>query len=469
LNSPAYSPAYSSTASLDSAPLHLFHYLRTNRTALGFLLLTCTLMLMGLLLYAPQRQEGLLCGSAVARGARLRYANAIQGRSLSDMQRIQQQQGGAFIPSAPSTVTQYSPFATSPLPAIPPPSTAPGGVYLPIPPARTPQYWERRSFTAARPASIPDLPPVEDMQGKYAEWEAELKQLLEVNGNDVPTAFRAFLSPLLDPLEIRPASFQTVDQAVVLLDARQDAHMIFTLRHTMHLLGPGWGLIIFHTEANESWLIDQLKIRPGEPGEFIQLQRVEPIGTAQASSLVLSSVFYDRIGVETILLLQPDTLMLRSPFLGRPADLAHWDSLLAAYGYLGAPWAWCKEEWCLYGGGGGVSVRKASMMREVIAELRCSSESAQCERFDLFREQETNPDEQWKAEDTFLAHRIHAQRSRFTGRLANQVESSQFAQETDLAGARGDPFFLQKAWMFQKQEKYLPMIARVKEVYTRGK
>jgi hypothetical protein len=324
------------------SPFSVFGH--TTRAQAGFLTLTLGLMFVMLLLYKPSQQEGLLCGSNQAHRARLAYA--IEPRTMGEIQRIQARTKRTDVIGRPAP-EQIPTEADTPSDSVA--STgAESSIaihYVPIPAPRAPQLWERKTFTA--PAVLPaegekPRPPArsqEELQGDFRKWEGEFQSLLNQRHGNIMQAFREWIAPGVDPLIVKPEPLHTVDQSVVMLDGRQDPMVIFILKHTFHMLGPGWGLVIFHTQDNEAWFIDQLKIRPGESGEHIQLQRVQPIAKSQANSLAMSSVFYDRIGVETVLLIQPDAFMLRSPWLGTQVDRETWDRLLSSYGYIGAPWS----------------------------------------------------------------------------------------------------------------------------------
>ena len=232
----------------------------------------------------------------------------------------------------------------------------------------------------------------------------------------------------------------------------------------MHMLGPGWGLVIFHTADNEQWFVEQLKIRAGEAGEHIQMQRTNPIMKQQANALPMSSMFHERIGVETVILLQPDAFMLRSPWLNGPSsDRAAWDSLLSQWGYLGAPWGFPCDQWCKLGGNGGVSMRKRSFMLDVTTELRCGD--WECHRHDLFRDMESNPDAWWRTEDTYVAKVLYTHQHRWQGRLPNQEQSGVFSQEHLQLPVTISPFFVHKIWRYQDESRWLPLLAHVKQYY----
>ena len=125
------------------------------------------------------------------------------------------------------------------------------------------------------------------------------------------------------------------------------------------------------------WWITQLEIQPGGGGEFVELQRVEPIAFQQANALPTSQAFFDRLPkhIETILICQSDAVMLRSEYWPSAIhDGPTLSAMLDQYVYLGAPWRWCTAEqaWCQVAGNGGLSMRKRRAMEDLVRELRCT-------------------------------------------------------------------------------------------------
>jgi hypothetical protein len=145
--------------------------------------------------------------------------------------------------------------------------------------------------------------------------------------------------------------------------------------------------------------------------------------------LALSSVFLERVRVETMLLLAPNALLLRSPHLDGPSSSrTGWNALLSGFVTLASPWPWCKEEWCQLGGAAGATMRKRSVMSVVGSEVHCAD--WECSRQDLFGSPApTDADaDAWKGEETFVAKMVHRHQARWKGLLPGPKENAAFAQ-----------------------------------------
>lgn len=305
-----------------------------------------------------------------------------------------------------------------------------------------------------------------DQKARYKKWEVDFQVLLDKHKNPRP-ALEEWLSPAVAHLPINAARMHTVNQTVALLDGRMDPMFIFTLKHLFHMLGPNWGLIVFHTASNMEWWIDQLEIRPGGGGEHVVLQRVDPIAFQQANSLPASTVFYDRIPCETILIVQPDTMMLRSEYwpsgvVGGPTL----EAMMAQFAYLGSPWGWCKEDWCRVAGNGGLSMRKRSVMLDLTREVRCTHwECHWIEMFEFFSHQQTI---KWKhVEDTFFAYQLYDHAYKFApgvSQLATPEQHAWFSLEgKDFPGV--EPWFVHKVWNYMPHTRYGPLMAHTMQYY----
>lgn len=450
------------------SPFHIFGSQLRQQLAFGAVVLGVLLLL--LLLYKPQTQEGMLCGSRQAARARAGRYDRSHARSFPEVRAIQERQQEATQAHLDKIKDLVADLPVEELGT----EASPAGPHiLPLPPPKPLSSWDRKEYVPPAPeggpwgksSDYPGAPSADRVAADKRRWESEFQNLLNARGGNVMSAFHDFIARGVDPLEVRAAPLHTVDQSVAVLDGRQDPMVIFIIKHTFHLLGPGWGLVIFCTSDNEGWFIDQLKIRKGEAGEHIQLQRVHPIHKGQANSLPMSTVFHERVGVETVLLVQPDAFMLRSPWLDGPSSSREaWNSLMSQWGYIGAPWGWCHDDWCKWGGNGGASLRKRSVMRDVCSELRCGD--WECHRHDLFRDMDRHGDAWWRTEDTFVAKVLHQHQHRWRGRLPDQRQSAEFAQE-HLQVDDVSPFFVHKIWNYQPQSRWLPIIAHVKQ-YCQG-
>lgn len=512
----------------------------TKRQRLLFGAMVMALLLLTLLFYTPQQQGGLLCGSKQALRARAN-ANVINARSWSEVRAMQEQArlNGGRASNAFNSVAAAG-DGMDPATMQPPPTSIIAAALqpflLPLAAPFAPRLWARKEFTPPAPAGgpmgrstdYPDAPTPEQTQANYRRWEGELTKLVAEHKDKggVPAAIRAFLSPAVDQLPIRAAPLRAVDQAVVMVLVGggvgvepRDPGVLFTLRHAMHLLGPGWGLVVFHAPEDEDWLAEQLQTGHGQPGEHIELQRVHVAGDKAAPSpLALSSVFLERVRVETMLLLAPNAVLLRSPHLDGPSSSRDgWNHLLSGFVTLASPWPWCKEEWCQLGGTAGASMRKRSVMSVVGSEVLCAD--WECVRQDIFGGSSAPTDgdaDAWKGEETFVAKMVHRHQARWKGLLPGPKENAAFAQSqvqvddvevrsgAGLAALGGSdssaaqlsshlliltvvfasrcclgtrlfslspllslrqPFFVHKIWDFQPESRWLPLVAHVKQYY----
>lgn len=308
----------------------------------------------------------------------------------------------------------------------------------------------------------------EDKVAKFKQWEADFQVLLDKH-RDARAALHEWLGSAVDHISINAAPMHLTNRTVAVLDGRKDQPFVFILKHAMRMLGPGWGLIVFHTFDNEKWWVDQLDIRVGGHGEHVHMQRVDPIKYTQANSLAASPAFYERIpaNVETIILMQPDTMTLRSDYLpgakyGGPS-LQH---LLTTYAYLGSPWGWCDAAWCRVGGNGGVSMRKRTAMLDLSQEMRC--DDWQCKPICMYEHFSVQQEIKMKhVEDTMFAWQLHDHAYKYTAgvsQLPTPDISAWFALEGhDVPGA--SPYFIHKVWNYMSHLRYGPLMAHTKQYY----
>lgn len=331
-------------------------------------------------------------------------------------------------------------------------------------------YYDPRSPAVRARSRNPWSPFVDaaDKVARFKQWEVEFNGLLEKHRDAMP-ALRAWIGTAVDHLSINAAPMYAVNRTIAILDGRKDDSFIFVLKHAMHMLGSGWGLIIFHTAENEQWWVDQLEIKAGGGGQYVQLQCVEPITFAQANSLAASPAFYERIPIncETIIVMQPDTMMLRSDYLpGASYAGPSFSHLIDTYAYLGAPWSWCTDPWCRVGGNGGLSLRKRSVMLDLLQEVRCNDWS--CKRVDMFHEYYTQQEFPMKhVEDSLLAYQLYDHAYKYTAgvsQLATPEIAAWFSMES-LDFPAADPFFAHKIWAYLPSVRYGPLMAHVKQYY----
>jgi len=300
-----------------------------------------------------------------------------------------------------------------------------------------------------------------------AKWMIELEELVEKrrDGN-VFAAWRQWLSPYVNAVKPDISPIASTKRAVVIADGRRDDSILFLVRHTFHMLGSGWGLVLFCSSRNEEWLIEKLEIRPGGMGEHIQLHLVSPLQYEQANSLPMSRIFYEVIPphCNTLLIVQPDGAMLRSVASPGPAR-EQFEQMVNQYIYLGAPWSWCFEEaradWCLFGGNGGFSLRDRAAMLELISTISC--DAWHCDWMDEYQLRRDHPEWGQRVEDVFLAHRI-LDRGRF--RWPNRIASIETQRQWGIESIdSNDPYFMHKAWLYLPQQRVIQLLAMVKRFY----
>lgn len=366
-------------------------------------------------------------------------------------------------PHASSSLARHLLSTATDTPAVAP--TPPAGFYD----ARTPgeRAKARNVWSPFRSA--------EDKLARYAQWEAEVQQLVDLH-RDARVVLEKYLEPAVGHLRLDAAPLYATNRTVVLLEGRTDPTYILLLKHMFHLLGPGWGLLIFHNAANMDWWVAELEIRPGGGGEFVELQRVEPIAFQQANALPTSQAFFDRLptAIETILICQSDTAMLRSEYWPSAVHAGpSLTSLLDRFVYLGAPWLWCdaSKAWCHHGGNGGLSARSRTAMVDLVRELRCTD--WECHWVEMFAEGAQQQANKWlHVEDTFLAHQLEAHRYKYDGnttgtpsRLADMERDAAWFALEERDYPQVHPWFLHKFWEYHSHLRWAPMIAHTRQYY----
>jgi hypothetical protein len=113
-------------------------------------------------------------------------------------------------------------------------------------------------------------------------------------------------------------------------------------------------------------------------------------------------------------------------------------------------------------GNGGVTLRRRSVMLQIIREIVCSR--WQCKIEDLYQHHQTSPSNNQftREEDTWLAWRVHAMREQYPFRLPPRPVLFDFSAET-MAGP--DPVFLHKTWEYVNATAMLRLTASVQEWY----
>jgi len=308
-------------------------------------------------------------------------------------------------------------------------------------------------------------------QKEIEQWEKELSDLVE-KGLSVDTVLIKWLGPHAKNITYSVAPVGTTQYCVVTQDDRPDPVFVFTIKHTLYLLGPGWSTIIFHSVENKQFLINELDIRPGGLGENIELFEVTNIRNAH-SSLPLSSEYWSKIPCENVIVIQQDVIMRKSIHLESTiSDSNGLFELMEESDYLGGPW---REETPLFIGNGGCSYRRRSTMIRTITKtdrIECTLSKCTIEDeydsiviTDLNRFWEFNED--WVLEKLFKA-RYRANPDRFW-RMANQtpLKMAKFAASDVQSVNYDDPYFTHKLWAHPKPAINIKMFAPIKQYYIK--
>lgn len=329
--------------------------------------------------------------------------------------------------------------------------------------------WSKTEFTALPPTPTKPVPTAAEIEALVPGWSNELRQIMQQHGCAGENAFRIWVEPKLKEMnyKVRPAPRHLVDQAVVMIDSRQNDMILFSIKHSMYMLGPGWALVIFHTDANYDWLVEQLEVWPGGAGENTILIRVAEASAHVISAMMLSHEFYDLIDCETIITIQQDGMILRSPYLPGPStDRIAFDKLLASNAFLGAPWA-CppsdKRPFCEYGGNGGFSMRKSSVMKQIASHLQCEHEDCRIENGFLKYDKHTNEGDH---EDGYIQKALYRHRTMFGSRIPTPATAMEWSWESRLPESRSpDPFMTHAMWVYYGEHEWIKLIARARQYY----
>ena len=151
------------------------------------------------------------------------------------------------------------------------------------------------------------------------------------------------------------------DKTAVIIEGTVDSAFEFCVRNVMHFLGEGWGLQVHHSRLNGPYVKNALK-------DIQNVNYVEwtSLGSDARSrdALLKSTVFWESLGTEKVLIFHSDTVVLSS-------KIRHFIS----YDYIGAPWDPTNNLHCraLFDrgllpnsvGSGSLSVRNVSMMTHI--------------------------------------------------------------------------------------------------------
>ena len=259
----------------------------------------------------------------------------------------------------------------------------------------------------------------------------------------------------------RPAPLNETDRAVVSVEGRENADLVLSVLHTIYLLGDEWGVVLFVDDRNRHYFEVELHIYPGGWGEFVRLVVVDSGITHDTSNaLPMSSVFYDAIGTEHLVVIQSDSILLRSTYLpGLHTSDRLTRVLIPNNIYMGAPWNWCGEEWCRWGGN-GISYRRTSVMRKLIHSVgRVECDSRQCNWFTPFTRTTWQEDHRPMYEDVYITKVMYERRDEFQGLVMNNPElMSEYGMETVDYG-HVTPYFVHKIWAYLPTARVSQLLA----------
>jgi len=140
------------------------------------------------------------------------------------------------------------------------------------------------------------------------------------------------------------------NKCAVIVELRRHPHLSYILRNVMYFLDKSWGLHIFHGTENEEYI----KKIVDEWGTVIltnlEKSNLSPI---EFNGLLTSIDFWNELKSEHILIFQTDSILRKKGI----------DEFLQ-YDYVGAPWKlYGAPE---FGGNGGLSLRRRSVMLEIL-------------------------------------------------------------------------------------------------------
>ena len=172
-----------------------------------------------------------------------------------------------------------------------------------------------------------------------------------------------------------------------------------------------------------------------------------------ANAIPGSAAFYDSIPTEHLVIFQSDAFAIRSTYLPGPSTSPVLSDWMERYVYMGAPWRECRGDWCRWGGNGGASFRRKSIMKEMIERpdfIECGDRV--CYRYSFFKENRLN-------EDEWFAHRFHGLRPKYDDRLPLNPENMAGFSIESLDYRNVTPYFVHKPWWYLQQERIAEILA----------
>lgn len=245
--------------------------------------------------------------------------------------------------------------------------------------------------------------------------------------------------------EVSPLS--ATDKCAVFMDNRRDRSIPISIKHTMSMLGPEWALVIFHTHENEQFLRESLKFSKASFKEVV-FRRMQKLSWDICSSIRASSLFYSTLphSCQHVLIFESDAIMRKKTNLSQFTQ--------ENFPTVGAPWVWCAEQWCRYGGNGGATLRHREAMISITSEIRCDTYS--CHSIDLYSETNSTVGYEYNTEDVFLARQFYEHREIYEDRMPTFDQQRQFAVETYYYH---DPVWLHKAWDYMHPINAIELMA----------
>lgn len=142
------------------------------------------------------------------------------------------------------------------------------------------------------------------------------------------------------------------NKGAVIVETRNIKDFGLIVKNHLYFLPKDYGLTVFHSNANERYVKDQLH-------DVIRVN-YQNIGEANLSAsgyntLLTSKHFWSIIPYQKVLIFQMDSLLLRNGV-----------EFFEAYDYIGAPWYHIGKEV----GNGGLSLRSKKMMLDIINHVQ---------------------------------------------------------------------------------------------------
>ncbi len=140
------------------------------------------------------------------------------------------------------------------------------------------------------------------------------------------------------------------DRCAVIVELRKHPHLSYILRNIMYFLDQSWGLHIFHGTENEAF-IKQIVEDWGEV--LLTNLKKESFSKKDYNRLLTSIDFWNELQSEHILIFQTDSILRKRGI-----------EEFLQYDYVGAPWISADSPEA--GGNGGLSLRRRSVMLEIL-------------------------------------------------------------------------------------------------------